>query len=115
MTKRKNPFTILNVEPGKYTEDTLKAAYLELIKKFTPEKNPEKFEDIRTAYSVLKNAKSPYDILSIAPLKMTKTDTPKEQVLRKLEVQMGIEKKKIEYKRAMLLKQLEETTNDIGN
>ncbi len=115
MTKRKDPFKIFNVEPGKYTNDTLKAAYLELIKRYTPEKSPEKFEEIRSAYSTLKNAKSPYDILSIAPLKMSNTSSSKESILNKLEIQLGIEKKKIEYKRALLLKQLEDTTNDTGN
>jgi curved DNA-binding protein CbpA len=115
MIKRYDPFKILGVEPGKYTDSSLKATYLELIKKVHPEKNPEKFEQIRTAYNALKNARSPYDTLSIAPLKITNSTRTKEELLRSLEVKLGIEKKKTEYKRNMLLKQLEDITNDIGN
>ena len=115
MTKKHNPFKILGVEPGKYTDSSLKTAYLELIKKVQPEKNPEKFEQVRTAYNALKNARSPYDTLSLAPLKITTSTKTKGELLRSLEVKLGIEKKKTEYKRNMLLKQVEDITNDIGN
>lgn len=115
MIKRYDPFKILGVEPGKYTDSSLKAKYLELIKKVQPEKNPEKFEQIRSAYSTLKNARSPYDTLLIAPLRTTNSTKTKQELLRSLEIKLGIEKKKTEYKRNMLLKQVEDITNDIGN
>ncbi len=115
MTKKQNPFKIFGIEPGKYTDNSLKTIYLELIKKYPPEKNPEKFEEIRSSYNTLKNAKSPYDALSIAPVKMIASTTTKEELLKSLEIKLGIEKKKTEYKRNMFLKHLEEITNDIGN
>jgi len=115
MIKKQNPFKTFGIEPGKYTDSSLKIIYLELIKKYPPEKNPEKFEEMRAAYNTLKSAKSPYDTLSIAPVKMVDSTKTKEELLKSLEIKLGIEKKKIEYKRNMLLKHLEEITNDIGN
>lgn len=115
MNKRLNPFKIFGTEPGSYSNESLKTTYLELIKKFPPEKHPEKFEEIRSSYNILKNAQSPYDVLSIAPLKMVNSIKAKEELLKMMETRLGIDKKKTEYKRNMLLKQVEELTNDTGN
>jgi len=68
---KNDPFKVLSIDPGKYDEASLKKRYLELIQKYTPEKRPEKFEEIRTAYNTIKNARSPYEALSLAPIDMT--------------------------------------------
>jgi len=115
MSKIRDPFQIFGIDPSNYDDKLIRSRYLELIKDYTPEKNPEKFEEIRMAYSILKNAKSPYDVLSIAPVNMSVSSRSKQEILTDLEENLGIRKKKIEYKRAMLLKQLEETSNDTRN
>jgi len=113
----KNPFKILNMNPGKYDEASLKKRYLELIQKYTPDKRPEKFEEIRSAYNTIKNAKSPYEALSLAPVDMTgnsKTLT-KVELKDRLEENLGIKKARVNLKKDSLLKKLEEITNDTGN
>jgi curved DNA-binding protein CbpA len=111
---RRNPFQVLNLDPGKYTEETLKKNYLELIKKYTPEKRPDKFEEIRTAYSELKNAKSTYDVMALAPVKMCDTVT-NDELVKELENRIGITDAKIKDKKSTLLNRLEEILNDTGN
>jgi curved DNA-binding protein CbpA len=115
MTKIRDPFQIFDIDPSNYDDKLIRSKYLELIKNYTPEQNPEKFEEIRSAYSILKNAKSPYDVLSIVPVNMNSSLRSKQEILADLEKSLGIKKKKIEYKRTMLLKQLEETSNDTRN
>ena len=111
---KKNPFQVLNLDPSKYTEEALKKSYLELIKKYTPEKRPDKFEEIRTAYSELKNAKSTYDVMALAPVKMCNTiDT--NELVKEFENRLGITNAKIENKKSTLLNRLEEILNDTGN
>ncbi len=111
---RRNPFQVLNLDPGKYTEETLKKNYLELIKKYTPEKRPDKFEEIRTAYSELKNAKSTYDVMALAPVKMCYNVT-NDELVKELENRFGITDAKIKDKKSTLLNRLEEILNDTGN
>lgn len=111
---KKNPFQVLNLDPNKYTEETLKKNYLELIKKYTPEKRPDKFEEIRTAYSALKNAKSKYDVMALAPVKMCDTTT-KDELIKEFETRLGISDAKIKDKKSTLLNRLEEILNDTGN
>lgn len=115
MSKKNNPFQLFGVVPGKYKDEDLKKTYLELVKKYTPEQYPDKFEEVRQAYNTLKNARSPYELLAVAPVKMnTAVRTPTE-ALNELEKGLGIEKKKIEYKRTSLLKRLEDINDDTGN
>lgn len=111
---RRNPFQVLNLDPSKYTEETLKKNYLELIKKYTPEKRPDKFEEIRTAYSELKNAKSTYDVMALAPVKMCDT-VSNDELVKELENRIGITDAKIKDKKSTLLNRLEEILNDTGN
>ena len=111
---KKNPFQVLNLDQSKYTEETLNKNYLELIKKYTPEKRPDKFEEIRTAYSELKNAKSTYDIMALAPVKMCDT-VPNEELVTEFENRLGITDAKIKDKKSALLNRLEEILNDTGN
>lgn len=111
---KKNPFQVLNLDPKTYTEETLKKNYLELIKKYTPEKRPDKFEEIRTAYSELKNAKSTYDVMALAPVKMCNTLSCNE-LISEFENRLGITEAKIKDKKSTLLNRLEEILNDTGN
>jgi len=111
---KKNPFQVLNLDPNTYTEETLKKNYLELIKKYTPEKRPDKFEEIRTAYSALKNAKSTYDVMALAPVKMCDT-VGNDELVKEFENRLGISDAKIKDKKSTLLNRLEEILNDTGN
>ena len=112
---KKNPFEVLNLNPNKYTDETLKKNYLELIKKYTPEKRPDKFEEIRTAYTALKNAKSPYDLMALAPVRMCETTSTKEELVTEFENRLGITEAKIKDKKSTLLNRLEGILNDTGN
>jgi len=111
---KKNPFQVLNLDPNTCTEETVKKNYLELIKKYTPEKRPDKFEEIRTAYSLLKNAKSTYDVMALAPVKMCDTIN-NEELINEFENRIGITDAKIKDKKSTLLNRLEEILNDTGN
>ena len=112
---RKDPFQVLNLDPNKYNDETLKKNYLELIKKYTPEKRPDKFEEIRTAYTALKNARSPYDLMALAPVRMCETTSSKEDLVNEFENRLGITEAKIKDKKSTLLNRLEEILNDTGN
>jgi curved DNA-binding protein CbpA len=54
-----DPFTILGVSPDA-GEAEVRARYLELVKQYPPERDPEKFQEVRKAFEVAK------DPLSIA-------------------------------------------------
>ncbi len=49
-----DPFTILGVSPDAGEED-VRARYLDLVKQFPPERDPEKFREIRTAFEAVKD------------------------------------------------------------
>ncbi|MEI6080684.1 MAG: DnaJ domain-containing protein [bacterium] len=115
MAVKKDPFKALGIDRTKYTEAELKQTYLELIRKYTPEKRPEKFEEVRSAYNIIKNARSPYDVLAVSPVEMTESTMSKEQLRDKLEEDLGIKDKKVSFKKNIVLKKLEEILNDSGN
>ncbi len=54
-----DPFMTLGVSPDA-DEAQMRARYLELVKQYSPERDPEKFQEIRTAFDAVK------DPLSIA-------------------------------------------------
>ncbi len=54
-----DPFQVLGVSPDA-SEAEVRARYLELVKQFSPDREPEKFREIRVAYEAAK------DPLSIA-------------------------------------------------
>jgi len=49
-----DPFTLLGV-PASATDDHIKAAYLEKVKAHPPEREPERFQAIRTAYEAIRS------------------------------------------------------------
>lgn len=49
-----NPYHVLGVEPNA-TEAEIKKAYFQLIRKHTPERDPERFKRIREAYEQLRS------------------------------------------------------------
>lgn len=50
-------YKILGLEPGA-SQAEIKRAYFKLIRKYSPESDPERFQQIREAYEQLKNAKN---------------------------------------------------------
>lgn len=56
MTDR-DPYSVLGV-PEDADDDVIRARYLELIRTFPPEQNPEKFSDVRVAYEKLRDLDS---------------------------------------------------------
>lgn len=50
-------YSILELTP-EATEKEIKAAYFKLVKKYPPDKNPEKFQEIRRAYETLRDPKA---------------------------------------------------------
>jgi curved DNA-binding protein CbpA len=115
MAVKRDPFKVLGIDRTKYTEAELKDAYLNLIRKYGPEKRPDKFEEVRSAYNIIKNAKSPYDVLAVSPVEMTTGKLSKEELTATLEDDLGIRKQKIDIKKGVLLKKLEDIINDTGN
>lgn len=115
MAIKRDPFKVLGIDRTKYNDADLKQLYLDLIRKYNPEKRPEKFEEIRSAYNLIKNSKSPYDVLAVAPVELTTNTMSREDLSKKLEEDLGIKSKKINFKKTMLLKKLEDIINDSGN
>lgn len=68
--KSSDPFAILGV-PTDAGEAEVRSRYLELVKQFPPERDPEKFREIRAAFEAAK------DPLSIA---MRLTEPPDDEV-----------------------------------
>ena len=61
----KNYYEILGVDASSDNQ-IIRAAYVRMLRKFTPENNPDKFKEIREAYETLSNpkAKAEYDVMS---------------------------------------------------
>ncbi len=53
----RSPFEILGVAPEADDEE-IRRAYLQLVQKFPPDREPERFRRIREAYDTLKDARS---------------------------------------------------------
>jgi curved DNA-binding protein CbpA len=49
-----DPYQILGLPPDS-DDETIRRRYLELVREFSPERHPEKFAAIRTAYESLRN------------------------------------------------------------
>jgi|SRR4051812_5058857 curved DNA-binding protein CbpA len=49
-----DPYAVLGVKPED-DDDTIRKRYLELVRQYTPEHNPEKFAAVRAAYEKLKD------------------------------------------------------------
>jgi len=49
-----SPFSVLGV-PREASEEEIRARYLELVKKFPPDRDPDKFREIRSAYEAAKD------------------------------------------------------------
>ena len=82
-----NPWEILGLEPGA-DRAAIKAAYFEKIKVHSPDKDPEKFKEIRAAYdSLLAMAASGAGAAgeTLRPVTIVAETYPRpEQVLREL-------------------------------
>jgi DnaJ-class molecular chaperone len=52
-----NPYFVLNVNAD-CTDADVRAAYLNAVREFTPEKHPERFSDIQAAYEKIKDERS---------------------------------------------------------
>jgi curved DNA-binding protein CbpA len=52
-----NPYEILGIK-RESDDASVRSAYLELVRRYPPERHPEKFKQISTAYNALKDEKS---------------------------------------------------------
>jgi len=52
-----NPYDVLGVSPG-VDDAAIRIAYLKLVRRFSPERFPTQFNEIRKAYDRLKNEQS---------------------------------------------------------
>lgn len=52
-----NPYEILGVAPNA-DDEAVRKAYLDLVRRFSPDRYPEKFKRISNAYETLKDEKS---------------------------------------------------------
>lgn len=52
----KNPYTVLQVLSSA-TDTEIKEAYVKLVKKYPPERSPERFKEIRKAYETILSSK----------------------------------------------------------
>lgn len=48
-----DPYKALGVDSGNATDETIRKAYMEAIKKHPPDRDPEMFEKIRNAYDLI--------------------------------------------------------------
>jgi curved DNA-binding protein CbpA len=49
-----DPYDVLGL-PADADDDAIRRRYLELVRQFTPDQNPEKFAQVRSAYEALKD------------------------------------------------------------
>ena len=49
-----DPYEVLGLSTDA-SDDAIRRRYLELVRQFTPEQNPEKFAQVRSAYEALKD------------------------------------------------------------
>jgi curved DNA-binding protein CbpA len=52
-----DPYQILGISPAS-DDEAIRGRYLELVRQFSPERNPEKFAEIRNAYEQLRDLKT---------------------------------------------------------
>jgi tetratricopeptide (TPR) repeat protein len=70
MAAEKNPYAILNL-PKSAVEEEIKAAYIELVKRFDPEKHTDRFMEIQRAYKTLTDPgkRAGIDTFTLNPIK----------------------------------------------
>ena len=71
-----NPQTIIGVTPDA-TPEEIRAAYLDKIKEYPPEKFPAEFERVRDAYAILSDARYRSRLM----LQMTNPEAPLETLI----------------------------------
>lgn len=98
-----NAYEVLNIKPYQLNQKNVKKAYLDLVRKYPPESNPEAFKKIRKAYLILNNANSTYEKLSIAPQAVVEMTSSKNELKEYLEKKLNIIDKKIQIKKQLLL------------
>lgn len=79
----RNPFAVLGLSPDA-GEEEVRARYLELIKQFPPERDPDRFREIRVAYEMASDPLLIAEHLVLPPddVKIEWTDTIDEQAAR---------------------------------
>ncbi len=50
-----DPYEVLGVDRAAATEEAVRSRYLELVRQHPPERDPERFAEIRAAYECLQN------------------------------------------------------------
>lgn len=75
-----NPFIILNADIHS-TDEEIRQKYVEKIKEFPPEKNPEKFAEIKKSYDSLKDEWNRYKTFFVYNIKEEQTDLKTSDIL----------------------------------
>ncbi|MBF0101420.1 MAG: DnaJ domain-containing protein [Desulfobacterales bacterium] len=57
------------------TNEEIRKRYLQLVKEFTPEKYPEKFQEISNAYESIKNEQHRVELMMFGSYKQTDVET----------------------------------------
>jgi DnaJ-domain-containing protein 1 len=81
---KKDPWNVLEI-PVEACEDEIRKAYLRKLKAFPPDRFPERFEEIRDAYAVLKDPRSRVQLMLflVDPAKPLTTLLDKDRQKRK--------------------------------
>jgi hypothetical protein len=74
----KNPWAILEIDPTASPEE-IRRAYLEIIKRYPPDRHPEQFEQVRDAYEAVKDPRHRFRHV----LFLTPPHTPLADLVRK--------------------------------
>ena len=65
------PYAVLNLSTENVTDEEVRNAYIQLVRCFPPEKDPERFQDIRHAYEAIQTLELRLDrrrVFAIPPL-----------------------------------------------
>jgi len=90
-----SPYEVLNISDD-FSLESVKSKYVELVRKFPPEKNPEEFMKIRKAYEYFTKVNSSQIFLYHKPLEFLpqssiSNDLPNDLLQKNFEVPFSVE------------------------
>ena len=64
---QEDPFLILGLDEDADDDEVIKRAYLMLVRQFSPERDPARFQDIRTAYEAVRDRRGRLRVRLLRP------------------------------------------------